>query len=153
MLQPQWNKEEPVPITQITPDQARKILEESKDAVYLDVRSTPEFANGHAAGAINIPLMNYNQGSGMMTPNPDFQQVVESVLPKGKKLVVGCQMGGRSQRACELMQQLGYQDLSNIRGGFGGSPEQPGWAQLGYPVSTEAGEGVGYESLLKKSTK
>lgn len=142
-----------MPIAQITPDQAKKILEESKEAVYLDVRSTPEFANGHAEGAINIPLMNYQQASGMMTPNPNFQRVVESILPKGKKLVVGCQMGGRSQRACELMQQLGYTDLANIQGGFGGSPDQPGWSQLGFPVSKDAGPGVGYESLLAKVKK
>lgn len=142
-----------MPIQQIVPNQAKKILDEDQDALYLDVRSTPEFAKGHAAGAINIPLMHYNPSTGTMTPNPDFSKVVETILPKDKKLVVGCQMGGRSQKACERMQQLGYQDLSNIRGGFGGAPDQPGWSQLGLPVTTDSGAGVGYESLLEKAKK
>ncbi len=142
-----------MPIPQITPDEAKKILDENQQALYVDVRSIPEFAKGHAAGAINIPLMHYDTGSGQMSPNQDFPKVVEAILPKDKRLVVGCQMGGRSQRACELMQRIGYTDLSNIRGGFGGSPDQPGWSQLGLPVSADAGPGVGYESLLEKAKK
>jgi rhodanese-related sulfurtransferase len=136
-------------IEQTTPDQAKQILDQTPDAVYLDVRSIPEFLQGHAAGAINIPIL-HMQG-GQMAPNPDFQKVVEAVLPKEKPLFVGCKMGGRSQRACEVLDALGYQKIWNIDGGFGGNDHQPGWKDLGLPVSMENGEGVGYESLLARS--
>lgn len=136
-------------IEQTTPEAAKAALDQNPDAVYLDVRSIPEFTEGHAAGAINIPLLHYL--GGRMTPNPDFQKVVESVLPKEKPLYVGCKMGGRSQRACEILSTLGYQKIWNIDGGFGGNDHQPGWMDLDLPVSTENGEGIGYESLLAKS--
>src|SRR5262245_24501637 len=127
-------------IVQTTPDQAKAALDQNPDAVYLDVRSIPEFIQGHAVGAINIPLL-HMQG-GQMTPNPDFQKVAQSVLPKEKQLFVGCKMGGRSQKACEILNALGYQKISNIDGGFGGNDHQPGWKDLGLPVSAENGEGI-----------
>ncbi|MBI2981414.1 MAG: rhodanese-like domain-containing protein, partial [Deltaproteobacteria bacterium] len=46
-----------MPIQQTTPDKAKEILDKDSNAVYLDVRSVPEFAEGHAKGAINIPLI------------------------------------------------------------------------------------------------
>jgi len=138
-------------IPQITPDQAKAILDQDPDAVYVDVRSIPEFTQGHAAGAINIPLMHYNPAAGGMAANPEFPKVAEAVLPKDKKLVVGCKMGGRSQRACEILSRIGYQNLHNIDGGFGGNEHQKGWKDSGLPVSTDNGEGVSYESLAKKA--
>ncbi len=139
---------------QITPQQAKEILDQNSDAIYVDVRSIPEFERGHPQGAINIPIFHYEAGG--MRPNPDFSKVVEAVLSKEKTLVVGCQAGGRSQQACQVLGQAGFQNLYNVMGGFGGgrNPEtgEPiaGWAQQGLPVSQENGEGVGYESLLRK---
>lgn len=138
-------------IQQTTPDQAKEILDSNPNAVYLDVRSIPEFVQGHADGAINIPLLHFNEEMNQMQPNADFPNVVSKVLPQDKTYVVGCKMGGRSQRACEILHQLGYQDLFNIDGGFGGNDNQPGWEALGLPVSTENGEGTSYESLKAKA--
>ncbi len=139
-----------MPIPQINPEEAKKILDENADALYLDVRSVREFTQGHATGAINIPLLDFNEELGQMAPNPDFLQVVEAHIPKNKTLVVGCQAGGRSQKACELLSAHGYTTLHNIVGGYGGLPHAPGWKTLGLPVSQENGEGVSYESLKKK---
>jgi rhodanese-related sulfurtransferase len=138
-----------MPVTQTTPDQAKAILDQDPKAIYVDVRSIPEFVQGHAKGAINIPLL-HMQG-GQMAPNPDFQKVAQAVLPKDKTLLVGCKMGGRSQKASEVLDVLGYQKIYNIDGGFGGNDHQPGWKDLGLPVSQDNGEDVGYESLLTKS--
>jgi rhodanese-related sulfurtransferase len=137
-----------MPIQQTTPDKAKEILDQNPNAVYLDVRSIPEFVQGHAVGAINIPLMHYR---GQMVPNPDFPKVVEANLQKDKPILVGCKMGGRSQKACEIMERLGYQNITNIDGGFGGHEEQPGWQDLGLPVDKDNGEGIGYESLAQKA--
>ena len=140
-----------MPIPQTTPDKAKMILYEDPKAVYLDVRSIPEFTQGHAAGAINIPLMHFTNGQ--MAPNPDFPMVAGSVLEKDKTYVVGCKMGGRSQKACEILERLGFKKLFNIHGGFGGAPDQPGWKDLGLPVSTDNGPGVSYESLRSSLAK
>jgi rhodanese-related sulfurtransferase len=143
-----------MPIQQINPEEAKQILDEDAQAIYVDVRSIPEFTQGHPIRALNIPIM--HKGSRGMEPNLEFQKVAVGVLPKDKKLIVGCLAGGRSQRACEILEQHGYSQLYNVYGGFGGGrhPEtgEPvlGWKDQGLPVSMENGEGVGYESIKAK---
>lgn len=139
-----------MPIEQISPDQAKKILDENPNALYVDVRSVKEFVQGHAAGAINIPLLDFNEEFGQMMPNSDFLKVFEANVPKDKVLVVGCQVGGRSQKACEHLAMNGYAILHNIVGGYGGLPQAPGWKQLGLPVNQDHGDGISYESLKNK---
>ena len=56
-------------------------------------------------------------------------------------------MGGRSQRACEMLAAEGYTDLANMVGGFNGSPDQPGWVALGLPTATKAAAERTYDSL------
>ncbi len=142
-------------IKQTEPPQAYEVLKANPDAIYVDVRTEAEFAQGHPTGAINIPVV-FIKGPGQMEPNDEFLAVAEKALPKDKKLVVGCMAGGRSQRACEIMEEAGYSDLTNVRGGFGGARDQsgrvvvPGWHDAGLPVSTDVGENS-YKSLRGKA--
>jgi rhodanese-related sulfurtransferase len=144
-----------MPINQCEPPQAHGILTKNPDAVYLDVRTEAEFAAGHPAGAINIPVV-FIKGPGQFEVNEEFAQVAAAVLPKARKLVVGCMAGGRSQRACEMLEQLGYTDLTNVRGGFGGARDASGqvvvkgWRDAGLPVSSECGENA-YQALRRKA--
>jgi len=143
---------------EVNPQQAYELMEDDQGIIYLDVRSVPEFDAGHPPGAINIPLLHFTPGLGM-SPNQDFQSVVEATLPKEAKIIVGCKSGGRSATACQIMSQLGYQDVTNMRGGFGGAADmmgrvvEPGWAMLELPVSIEAADGADYESLAAKAKK
>jgi len=68
-------------------------------------------------------------------------------------LVIGCQMGGRSAKACEILSNAGYTDVANVLGGWGGAPQMghQGWTQAGLPVETSASADRQYESLQKKS--
>ncbi|MBI2068131.1 MAG: rhodanese-like domain-containing protein [Deltaproteobacteria bacterium] len=140
-----------MPIQQTTPDKAKEMLDKDPEAIYVDVRSIPEFTQGHPIRAVNIPLLHMT--GGQMAPNAEFPKVASAVLPKDKRLLVGCKMGGRSQKACEILDRLGFTNLYNVHGGFGGAPDQLGWNDLGLPVSTENGDGVSYESLSKKALK
>ena len=142
-------------VKEITPQQAHDVLGADPAVVYIDVRSEREFANGHAAGAVNIPVAFPDPARGMMA-NPDFVKVVEANFPRDKKVIVGCQAGPRSTAAARMLEQAGYQDVSNMLGGFGGMRDTmgtvvaPGWAASGLPVSSENGEGVSYASLKVK---
>src|SRR6266849_2953267 len=144
-----------MPIKQVEPPQAHEILKSDPGAVYLDVRTEAEFAQGHPTGAINIPVV-FIKGPGQMEPNDEFLTVAEKALPKDKKLVVGCMAGGRSQRECEILEQAGYGDLTNVRGGFGGARDQSGavvvvgWRDAGLPVSRELGD-FAYRALRDKA--
>lgn len=127
-------------IRQTTPPEAHATLVEHPGAVYLDVRTEAEFAAGHPVGARNVPVVFLGAG-GPPRPNPDFVATVEQLLPQSTTLLVGCQAGGRSQRACELLVAVGYTDVTNVRGGFGGARDQtgrvvvPGWQDAGLPVA------------------
>jgi rhodanese-related sulfurtransferase len=143
---------------EVNPQEAYDLLNSDPDCRYLDVRSVPEFEAGHPTNAINIPIMHFNPSSGM-TPNEEFLAVVEANLPKGKKLVVGCKAGGRSARACQLLSQQGYADVTNVRGGFVAETDnfgrvvEPGWSMLNLPTSTEAPEADRYDTLLANAKK
>src|SRR5205085_2220644 len=140
---------------EISPQEAYELMQRDPQVVYLDVRSVPEFEAGHPPGAINIPLLHFTPGLGM-SPNQEFPAVVEANLPKDAKIIVGCKSGGRSANACQFMSQMGYQDVTNMRGGFGGAADgagrvvEPGWTMLSLPVSAEAAEGADYEALAAR---
>ena len=142
-------------IKEITPQQAHDVLSADPTVVYIDVRTEREFANGHPQGAVNIPVAFPDPARGMMI-NADFVRVVEAHFSTDKKIIVGCQAGPRSNTAAGLLQQAGYQDISNLIGGFGGMRDPtgkviaPGWAASALPVSSDNGDGISYESLKLK---
>ena len=142
-------------IKQLKPRDAHDALTNNPDAIYLDVRTEGEFAQSHPAGSLNVPVV-FMKGPGQMQPNDDFAAIVEKVIPKNTKLVVGCLAGGRSQRACEILEGAGYTDLTNVIGGFGGQRDPSGaiigkgWRDEGLPVSSDVGD-AGYEALRKKA--
>jgi rhodanese-related sulfurtransferase len=137
-------------IKHLTPRQAHQ--QQTSGAVYLDVRSIPEFEQGHPAGAFNVPLLHLDPATGQMRPNPDFLPVVRANFPPDTPMVVGCKMGGRSQQACELLSNVGYHDVANVLGGFGGSPQmgQKGWLQEGLPVDQDTDAARRYAALSQK---
>ncbi len=143
-------------IKQITPQEAYDLLNSGEDCVYIDVRTEQEFSSGHPEGAVNIPIALPDPAQGMVI-NKEFAQVVEANFLKDKKIFLGCQAGPRSNRAADLLQGTGYQDVTSVSGGFGGMRDPsgrviaPGWSSLGLPVSQENGDGVSYESLASKA--
>lgn len=144
-----------MPFKQITPDEAKNLLDKNEGYVYVDVRSQLEFQKGHPAESYNIPIKDFNMAIQMMEDNPDFVEVFEKSFPKDAKLIVGCAAGPRSYMACQILQQVGYQSLATVDGGFNGKRDmfgnvvQKGWAELGFPVTSGDGGEKGYESLGK----
>ena len=126
----------------LDPEQAKQILDSDSSAVYIDVRTEQEFLNGHVPKSVNIPVVWPDPATRQMKPNPDFVKSVSGQFGKDKRIIVGCQAGGRSQLAANLLDQEGFQDVSNMQGGFGGARDPmgrvitPGWAQLGFPIET-----------------
>jgi len=134
-------------VLEITPDRAKALLSEGSGHVYLDVRSAAEFEAGRPAGAWNIPLAEPNPATGEWEFNRQFLSTVESRFTRDARLIVGCQSGGRSAQACEILQAAGFVSAVNMTGGFGGVPGpggrmiEPGWVTLGYPIEQgDAGE-------------
>ena len=141
-------------IRRVDPDEALRLLRDEGYS-YLDVRSIPEFEDGHPEGAFNIPLLHMTPAG--MQPNADFVAVVEHAFPKDTKLVLGCKAGGRSLRAAELLAQRGYVNLVDQRAGWAGQTDpfgrisEPGWGPKGLPASTTTPPDHGYESLSRRA--
>jgi rhodanese-related sulfurtransferase len=140
---------------EVSPTEASDLMQADSDYIYLDVRSIPEFEAGHAERAINIPLLHFDPAVGMR-PNEQFTRVVEANMDKDAKLVVGCKAGGRSAKACEILNQLGYTNVTNIRGGFVAATDamgrvvEPGWSMLNLPTCKECSGEAQYETLAAK---
>jgi rhodanese-related sulfurtransferase len=125
---------------------------------YVDVRSTPEFAAGHPAGAVNVPIIEPDEDTGQMQPNPDFLRVMQANFPADAKLLVGCQVGGRSGRAAQILGATGFTDVANVRGGFSGAHDRmsgrvidSGWLDENLPVEDGDPAGRSYRDLLAKA--
>ncbi len=142
-------------IRQVTPLDAKRILDTTPNAVYLDVRTEAEFAAGHPEGAINVPA--FFKGFLGMKLNEEFLAVVEQCLPRERPILCGCAAGGRSLKAAEMLVAAGYRDVANVQGGFGGARDAAGnvvaqgWRDAGLPVSTEMSDAVSYEGLRRKA--
>jgi rhodanese-related sulfurtransferase len=125
---------------------------------YVDIRSSAEFENGHPEGALNVPLIEQDEESGQLLPNPDFVRVMQANFANDAKLLVGCQSGGRSARATQILATFGFANVSNVTGGFGGARDpmsgrviDPGWAGSGLPVEMTTPPGHGYRDLAAKA--
>ena len=131
--------------------------QQQQGSTYVDVRSQAEFEQGHAAGAVNVPLMDRDSASGQMTPNPDFVRVMQANFAPDAKLLIGCQVGGRSMRASQMLEAFGFSDVTNVKGGYGGMRDpsgrvvDPGWAESGLPVEQGAPEGQRYAEFARKA--
>lgn len=82
-------------------------LNADPNAIILDVRTEDECNDGIIANAINIDIY---KGQG-------FIYAVEE-LDKSKNYYVYCKAGGRSEQACNIMNQLGFENTYNLLGGM-----------------------------------
>jgi sulfur-carrier protein adenylyltransferase/sulfurtransferase len=78
-----------------------------QDFVLVDVREKNEWDEGHIPGAIHVPR-------GYLE-----LQIEEAIPDKAKKVVLYCAGGVRSLMAGNTLQQMGYEDVISMAGGFG----------------------------------
>ena len=97
-----------------TPAQVREALAyqhesgpDHQDIVLVDVREKHEWNEGYIPGAIHVPR-------GFLE-----LQIEEAVPDKSKKVVLYCAGGVRSLIAGTTLQQMGYNDVISMSGGFG----------------------------------
>jgi rhodanese-related sulfurtransferase len=136
-------------IPQLTPEEAAQALRKKPATVYLDVRSVEEFRAGHPAGAYNVPIVFFDAAHRPIA-NTEFARVVQAAFATDAPLLVGCQSGVRSQHAAERLRALGFTEVANVAGGFGGSPAARGWRDSGLPVERGDPEGRSYAELEKR---
>lgn len=76
----------------------------NKNKQYIDVRTPAEYKGNHIRQFKNIPLY----------------QLAEKTkdLSKDKEIVVICQSGMRSSKACKQLKKAGFANITNVQGGM-----------------------------------
>lgn len=85
--------------------EATELIKNNADVVLLDVRSMQEYEEYHLNGAINIPLY-------------ELRSKAEAILSKNNIIIVYCQSGIRSKKACKCLEDFGYENLYHLKGGL-----------------------------------
>lgn len=75
-------------------------------ALVLDVREDTEFASGHIVDAKHIPLAKL------------AERLNELDKYKDKPILVNCQRGMRSAKACEILRKAEFKQVNNLQGGL-----------------------------------
>ena len=91
-------------IRELSPAEARERTGRG-DVVFLDVREPNEWNLGHVPGALHIP-----RGT--------METKVEQAIPRDREVVIYCATGNRSALAADTLQQMGYDRVSSLAGGW-----------------------------------
>ena len=89
---------------QITPQQAKEIMDTEQEYIIIDARTEEEFAEGHIENAILVP--EYEIAERAEKELPDKEQVI----------LVYCRSGRRSKIASEELVKLGYTNVKEFGG-------------------------------------
>ena len=72
----------------------------ASDFIIIDVRTPEEFSNGHVEESINY----------------EWQEIALKIrdIDKNEKIYLYCRSGNRSQKATNILLDLGYKDVTNL---------------------------------------
>ena len=92
------------PHQDITPEELQSRLDAGAKVVLLDVREPMEWAIGHLAGAVHIPMRSVSARIGELDPEAET--------------VVYCHHGSRSAAVAAMLRHAGFRDVRNLTGGI-----------------------------------
>jgi len=87
----------------ITPEEVQKKIDAGEQLYVIDVREDDEVATGIIPGAQHIALGSIESR--------------QQELDKSKEYIMVCRSGGRSGKACEYLEEQGY-NVTNMSGGM-----------------------------------
>ena len=107
-------------ISELDAPRARELVD-TGEPVVIDVREQDEWDEGHIPGAVHIPRGYLESRVERAAPDPN------------RPVVVYCSAGNRSAFAAKTLEEMGYQDVASLAGGF------TDWKRNGFPVGLQAG--------------
>ena len=87
----------------ISQEEAHKMIQENPNAVILDVRTAPEYAEKH------IPMAK-------LVPNEEIKDQPIDGLSKDATILVYCRTGHRSKQASDKLVKMGYKHIYDFGG-------------------------------------
>src|SRR6476660_185635 len=108
-------------IEEIDPAEGARLLGSDDTPLFLDVREQDEWDQGIIPGALHIP-------------RGYLESRVEGLVPdRDRTIVVYCAGGHRSAFATKTLEELGYEGVVNLSGGF------TDWKRNGFPTELPRG--------------
>jgi sulfur-carrier protein adenylyltransferase/sulfurtransferase len=102
-------------IEEVDAARASELIDSDSPAV-VDVRERDEWDEGHLPSAVHIPRGN-------------LESRIEAAVPdRSRPVVVYCASGSRSAFAAQTLEELGYENVVSLTGGF------TDWKRNGFPV-------------------
>lgn len=105
-------------VATISPNGLARKHGEATNVELIDVRTPAEFAEVHVNFARNVPLDQFDPAAIIKSRDGS----------NGESIYLICHSGGRSQKACEKLQQAGFTNAVSVDGGT------QAWDQAGLPV-------------------
>jgi molybdopterin/thiamine biosynthesis adenylyltransferase/rhodanese-related sulfurtransferase len=103
-------------IDEVDATRARELLESAEPPLLVDVREQDEWSEGHLPGAVHIPRGN-------------LESRVERAAPdRTQPVILYCQAGNRSVFAAKTLEELGYESVVSLAGGY------TDWKRNGFPT-------------------
>ncbi|MBI2655331.1 rhodanese-related sulfurtransferase [Candidatus Woesearchaeota archaeon] len=93
----------------LTPIQLKEMLDRNEDIALVDMRNGYEFRIGRFRNAISLPIENFRD-------LPKAVKNIESL--KNKKIVAYCTGGIRCEKATAFLNENGFKDVCQIKGGI-----------------------------------
>ena len=106
-------------VPNLSPAEAVTLINRS-NALVLDVREEAEFSSGHIADAVHIPLVELSARIG------------ELKKYQNKTILVNCQKGMRSAKACDILRKAEFTQVNNLQGGL------TAWLEAKLPIVNKA---------------
>lgn len=99
-----WN-EKSEGYTQISYEEAKKMIDEQKNIIILDVRTKEEFEGGYIKGAVLFPSQEVNE-----------ETAAQKLPDKEKTILIYCSSGGRSKKVAQQLADMGYTNIYEFGG-------------------------------------
>lgn len=103
-------------VTNLSAERFKAIIENDKEGLIIDLRTTDEINKGFIKGAVQLDFL-----------AKDSEKQIDK-LDKNKTYYIYCASGGRSGDAAEYMEKHGFKRVYNLEKGFSD------WAKKGFPV-------------------
>lgn len=92
-------------ITEVTTKNVQKRIGNGESIVLLDIREANEWNLGHIPNAVYL-------SRGVL------ETTIESSVPRDATVVLYCASGNRSALAAVTLQEMGYENVASLAGGF-----------------------------------
>lgn len=87
----------------LSPEEAKRRMDENGGVLVLDVRTQEEYDEGHIPGAVCLP-------------NEEIRSDMPIVFDKDTEILLYCRSGRRSAEALEKLEKMGYTNVSDFGG-------------------------------------